>query len=759
LDEEIFVICDASVSGVGAMLGQGKDWFNCKPAAFMSRKFTAAQYGYFTMEQETLAILEALKTWEDKLIGRKFTICTDHEALVYLLTKKHLSRRETRWVDYLSRFDFQILHIPGSENKVADCLSRYYESLPESTEIKDQEFVSIDRRLDPGGDDLPLSRRSEIRTLRIQTARNKQRLNDAISQRDVDAQEMEAALVAAQETGQEIPAHDAVADSVNLQDYMSRYEEFSHLLKNHYGTDTYFSKILSSPSHFAPSFFIEDNLLYHKDCLGNRLLCVPHGAIQRGRRLIELIIDHAHKLLGHLGPLRTLTYIRRYYWWPTMAKDTELFCKSCGKCQTNKASNQKPQGLLRTLPIPSKPWESVGMDFLGPFPPSEGSNYLLVVICRLTSMVHLIPTRTDARAVDVAQLFYRHVWRLHGLPKSIVSDRDSKFTSAFWRELNTAVGTDLLMSTAYHPQTDGVTERANRTIAQILRSYIQPNQLDWVSKLPAVEFALNSSVSASTGYAPFELNCGYLPDSTGFFQSTSASPGVRDFADKARWNLLSAHDHIIAARVQQTHQANHRRRREEPLKPGDLMFLSTDELRLPKARARKLVPRFIGPYRVTEYNARAHTAKLALPDELRSRRIYDVFHVSRLRKAHENDLTLFPHRDVNVFYDFGHNKELESVVRDIIAHQWDGRNADKLKFYVRYEDGDWEWRDWSLCEDLKALDEYLQLRGIENPLALPKERTVEEPRHRQSQREAPNERETQPVSRRRRARDTNSPNH
>jgi hypothetical protein len=345
----------------------------------------------------------------------------------------------------------------------------------------------------------------------------------------------------------------------------------------------------------------------------------------------------------------------------------------------------------------------------------------MVVICRLTSMVHLVPTRTDVKASGVAELYYRNIWRLHGLPTSIVSDRDTKFTSAFWKELTAAVGTKLLMSTAYHPQTDGATERVNRTVTQILRSFVRPDQLDWASKLAPVEFAINSSVSSSTGYSPFELNYGYLPDSTGFFKSVSGSPGVRQFAEQARWSLLDAHDHIIAARIQQTHQANQRRRKEEKIQPGTLVYLATDNLRLPKARVRKLMPQFIGPYRVTEYNERAHTAKLALPAELRDRRINDVFHVSKLRKAYENDLKMFPHRDVLVFYDFGTNEELESSVRDIVAHRWEGRNNDRLKFYTRFDDGDCEWRDWADCEELAALDDYLKLRNVSSPLELPKE--------------------------------------
>jgi len=153
--ECIFVVCDASVTGVGAMYGQGPDWLHCRLAGFMSRKFTPAQTSYATMEQEALAILEALKTWEDKLIGQKFIICTDHEALVSLLTKKHLSRRQTRWINYLAHFEFDIFHVPGNENKVADCLSRYYEKDNPSTSREDHEFVTIDKKLEPENKDLP----------------------------------------------------------------------------------------------------------------------------------------------------------------------------------------------------------------------------------------------------------------------------------------------------------------------------------------------------------------------------------------------------------------------------------------------------------------------------------------------------------------------------------------------------------------------------------------------------------------------------
>src|ERR1700728_942291 len=146
------------------------------------------------------------------------------------------------------------------------------------------------------------------------------------------------------------------------------------------------------------------------------------------------------------------------------------------------------------------------MDFVGPFPTSKGYDYLWVIICRLTSMVHLIPVNITVKASELASLYVKEVVRLHGLPDSIVSDRDSKFTSKFWSETHRILGTKLLMSTAFHPQTDGATERANRSVGQILRTLIQPDQTDWVEKLPLTEFAINSNLSSSTGFARVELH-------------------------------------------------------------------------------------------------------------------------------------------------------------------------------------------------------------------------------------------------------------
>ena len=193
-----------------------------------------------------------------------------------------------------------------------------------------------------------------------------------------------------------------------------------------------------------------------------------------------------------------------------MSHDIESYCKMCGICTASKDANSKLTGLLHSLPIPDRPWQSIGLDFMGPLPKSNNFDYLLVVIDRLTSQVHLVPTTMTVTARGIAWLIFKEVMRLHGIPESIVSDRDTKFTSIFWKELHRLMGSKLLMSTVFQLQMDGATKRANRSRAQLLCPVVSNDQRDWSDKCPMVEFAINSSKNSTTGYAPFELTYGYM---------------------------------------------------------------------------------------------------------------------------------------------------------------------------------------------------------------------------------------------------------
>jgi len=714
VNEPIWVICDASASGIGAVYGQGATWQTCRPAGFMSKKFTAAQHNYRVFEMETIAILEALLKWEDKLIGNRIHIVTDHRALEFFKTQRRLSSRQMRWMEYLSRFDYDIQYIKGTSNKVADSLSRYYQSDTWEDVHPSYDFVSADLKLDPEGEDLPWNRVVEIRAISDE-ARDRP-IREATEEREVLAEQLANTRSQSEAPGgtpddeNDPTIFESISQGPELRKHVEKATDFLDKVKKGYAKDVLFSKIVKEAERYS-AFKYRDGLLYTNNRGGHEVLCIPR-VVTKDYSLTAIVIEQAHTILGHFGAQKTSDYIRRWYWWPRISPEVDKYCETCGICQANKTSTQRPVGLLHPLPIPNRPWGSIGMDFVGPFPTSKGYDYLWVIICRLTSMVHLIPVNTTVKASELASLYVKEVVRLHGLPDSIVSDRDSKFTSKFWSETHRILGTKLLMSTAFHPQTDGATERANRSVGQILRTLIQPDQTDWVEKLPLTEFAINSNLSSSTGFAPFELNYGYMPMLIGGITPfEKAKPGVKRFVNQAINNLEMAHDAIIESRVTQTRQANKRRRPETPFAVGDKVYLSTENLALPKGRSRKLMPKYIGPYKVTKSHPAESKYTLDLPPELAARRIYPSFHVSRLRHYEKNDDVCFPKREVRAYYDFGDAEDNEWLVDDILAHQW---NGNKVSFLVQWNLGDTTWEPYSECKELAALDRYLELLGIDD---------------------------------------------
>ena len=195
------------------------------------------------------------------------------------------------------------------------------------------------------------------------------------------------------------------------------------------------------------------------------------------------------------------------------------------------------------------------------------------------------------------------------------------------------MGTKLLMSTVFHPQTDGATEWADRSIGQVLQAIVCNDQKNWRQQCPLSEFALNSNISSTTGYAPFKLNCGFMPQLGQPLSMNTNFAGIQQFVQQARWNLMIAHDAIIESCIVQLHHTNHQCASGVKYSPRDLVYLSTKNLTLSKGRAKKLQPKYIGPYKVVEAHTVASTIKLELPPELTARWVHPTFHVS-LVQAH-----------------------------------------------------------------------------------------------------------------------------
>src|SRR5581483_3507136 len=277
------------------------------------------------------------------------------------------------------------------------------------------------------------------------------------------------------------------------------------------------------PSSLLKHFSIRNDLLWFDE----ERVCVPKNM------RTEVIHDHHDiPISGHQGIERTYSSLQRFFYWPRMIKDITKYINSCDACQRNKTSQKVPAGLLQPLPIPTERWSHISMDFITQLPITKDKHDAIVVfVDLLTKMVHFVPTFTNASAPSTARLFFDNVFRLHGLPRAIVSDRDSKFTSKFWRALFEHLGTKLNMSTSFHPQTDGQTERANRTLEDMLRAFVSYEQTDWDKYLAAAEFASNNAPNASTGMSPFKMNYGFDPavPSTLLLPPSDAVPAFTEF--------------------------------------------------------------------------------------------------------------------------------------------------------------------------------------------------------------------------------------
>ena len=219
---------------------------------------------------------------------------------------------------------------------------------------------------------------------------------------------------------------------------------------------------------------------------------------------------HGGALAGHFALNKTIDILKEHFYWPKMGGDVHKVISSCSIC--HKAESQFHQGLYTRLPVPVQPWDDVSMDFIVALPRTQrGKNAIMVVVDRFSKMPHFIPCHKTDDATHIVELYFREVIRLHGVPKSIVSDRDSKCLSHFWRSLWRLLGTKLLFSTAHHLQTDGQMEVTNRTLTTLLRSLVSKSLKDWDLKLPHAKFAYNRSPSYATKHSPVECVYGVNP--------------------------------------------------------------------------------------------------------------------------------------------------------------------------------------------------------------------------------------------------------
>uniref|UniRef100_A0A8K9Y3I9 Gypsy retrotransposon integrase-like protein 1 n=1 Tax=Oncorhynchus mykiss TaxID=8022 RepID=A0A8K9Y3I9_ONCMY len=344
-------------------------------------------------------------------------------------------------------------------------------------------------------------------------------------------------------------------------------------------------------------------------------------------RLAVLQWAHSAKLAGHPGVRGTLASIRQRFWWPTREHDTRRFVAACSVCAQTKSGNSPPAGRLRPLPIPSRPWSHIALDFVTGLPSSAGKTVILTVVDRFSKASHFIPLAKLPSAKETAQIIIENVFRIHGLPSDVVSDRGPQFTSQFWREFCRLIGASVSLSSGFHPQSNGQAERANQTIGRILRSLSFRNPASWSEQLPWAEYAHNSLPSSATGLSPFQSSLGYQPPLFSSQFAESSVPSAQAFVQRCERTWKRVRSVLCRYRTQTVRAANKRRTKSPRYCRGQRVWLSTQNLPL-KTASRKLTPRFIGPFRISRV-INPVAVRLLLPRYLR--RVHPVFHVSCIK--------------------------------------------------------------------------------------------------------------------------------
>ena len=378
-----------------------------------------------------------------------------------------------------------------------------------------------------------------------------------------------------------------------------------------------------------------DGVLYTESEEGSGIphrLVLPDADDEALDRLKHKIMEEHHDSTysAHLGRDKTYESVRRHYTWDNLYNDVAQYVASCLKCQQSKDRTRRPAGLLQPLPLPEQKWEQVSLDLITALPKTkEGYDALFVVVDRLSKMIHVAPCKTTVTASQLASIFMRMIFKYHGMPRVIVSDRDPRFVSHFWTSFMKAMGTKLSMSTAYHPQTDGQTERANRTIEQMLRTSLEFRHDKWVDYLDTIEFAYNNSRQASTGETPFFLNSGqhpHTPISVAATRTAAARvPAVLEYVNTLNTSMELAKHKLQAAQQRQKTFAD-KKRREQTFSKGERVWLSAANLALPPTQTAKFAAKRIGPFEIKERLGEV-TYRLKLPSDMR---IHDVVHVSEL---------------------------------------------------------------------------------------------------------------------------------
>ena len=536
------VEADGSGVATGAVLSQlSSEDGKWHPVSFLSKSLSAVERNYEIHDVEMLAVMRALEEWRHYLEGARqpFEIWTDHKNLEYFRTAQKLNRRQARWSLFLSRFNFTLHHKPGRTMGKPDALSRRADH--GSGQADNSDITLLTPEL------------FQVRALSAMNTVGEERSILRDIRRTLTTGELDEVVVKA---------------TSELKRDKTR-----------------------KPTHSAEWSETADGLLLFRG-----KIYVPRGQDLR-RRIVKQ--HHDSRIAGHPGRWKTLELVSRSYWWPQMSRYIGLYTKTCDLCCRTKILRHKPIGELHPTATPTERWSVISVDFVSELPRSRsGYDAILNVVDSVSKRRHFIPTFTTVTAEQTAELFFREVWRHHGLPDAVISDRGPQFVAAFTRELYRLLGIKLSTTTAYHPQSDGQTERVNQEMEQFLRSFVNEMQNDWEDLLPLAEFASNNHVHASTQQTPFMVDSGRNPR-MGFEPKLHRSDiePANDFRDRMSAGLEEAKAALTKAKSDYSEYYNRRRTPAPTFRPGDKVWLDASDIKTTRPSS-KLAHRRLGPFTV-----------------------------------------------------------------------------------------------------------------------------------------------------------------
>ena len=681
--------------------------------AYWSRTFKSAETHYSTTEREALGAKEGLVKFQPFIEGEKITLVTDHAALQWAKTYENSNRRLAAWGTIFSAYapHLSIVHRPGRKHSNVDPLSRLYRAPPpqdsparDDTVSLEMNPVHIDFCTNPSMGKAALMAFNiadcleEVKEVHANTRSSKRRKETAPLEEKVQSTSLTDPTE--EQTGE---YWKAANPPPNLLVHLG--EETLRTWVEGYLKDPQFAKTWNDPKtkveQWMPGhrfFRNDDGLMFFRDADYQPRLCVPSN--QR-----RLILEEAHEQAfegAHQGPEKLWQKLSGKFYWKRMKADLTKFVQTCDVCQKIKSPNFNKYGYLIPNPIPSRPYQSVAMDFIVNLPWSDGFNAIHVTVDRLTKHGTFTPTTTGLNTEDFGALFVKKIVCRFGLPESIICDRDPRWTSDFWKGIAKFLRTKMSLSSSHHPQHDGQTEIVNRFLEVMLRAFVSNNKETWALWLPLLEWAYNASVHRSTGATPNFLMFGFEPRSPLDFllpkeigRNEIKRSNSEDWLVKLQMFRDSARQAIAHAQHHQARSYN-KGRKALDLLVGDKVLVNPHSLEWVESRGEgaKLTPRWIGPFKILQ-KINPNVYRLRMGDNYPGSPVINIQH---LKKYVEDDT----HGDRTTLPE-SFTRRLESEefeVEKIVGHQRVGKKA-ALKYLIRWANYGPQFDTWGTATDLK----------------------------------------------------------